>query len=966
MKLNKYLKTSLTKKFSLLTITIIIMFSMLITVMMIYQNRLTVHYDQLNERLEEKQQLSSDLRYSFNLAISEMRAYYAYDGEESYYENVKEQKRIIEEKIAALKEVTDNKEDDLLLQETQDFYSYYFNNILPRSKNFYDMGQYDEVTKIAVTQNASQNIRTYQRSLKAYTDDLHEQLDRLTDQQTQKFFFNRVIFVITLFILIVIMLIFTRVMIGRIGNPLKKLTIAASEIADGKTVLFTDTTNRDDELGLLSEAFEKMSKSIQEKEQFLSSQNEELLAQQDELQAQQSGLEEALEMAQSRELDVKRRNDLIAGIANSLDINEVLDSVVKTMCEVIGADKGIIVLFDRDCKHASFGVSNEGARQFLSNLQSGLIVRLKETKKPYTIKRESLAAEKGYHTTLSHSYDLYLPVLSATGDMKAVMMFSRFNKSFHDVEITEYGNLSKQIAISLDKVQLYEQSEEERLLTQDIFDTINEGIQLVDVDGKVIQVNQKLCEMMGCNSSTFIQSTYENWVMNLEKSVENRVELKQFFDTLLINEITDQSSSFVYHQHSPVHRVVQLYCVPLTRSGEKFGTVIVHRDITKEYEVDVMKSEFVSTVSHELRTPLASVLGFTELMLTKELKPERQKKYLTTIYQEASRLTSLINDFLDVQRMESGKQTYNKKYDDMIPVLRHIIETSELNHPNHGIHFEVKTNNTMVIGDKEKIYQVFNNLISNAIKYSPDGGNIYVTVYEDGPNLKVAIKDEGLGIPEDAIDKVFTKFYRVDNSDRRKIGGTGLGLAIVKEIMKAHNGDVSVQSVLKEGSTFTVNFPLVIRINEYSQRHDFGGNQNPEGKVNVIIVEDDLSLANLLQTELEESNLFVKTFSNGEAALAAIKTEHPDAIVLDIMLEERGLNGWDIIKQLKEIEELKSIPIFISSALDEKEKGLALGANDYLIKPYQPSLLSKLILQTLWKKDWSGQILIPSEHDHTD
>ena len=110
---------------------------------------------------------------------------------------------------------------------------------------------------------------------------------------------------------------------------------------------------------------------------------------------------------------------------------------------------------------------------------------------------------------------------------------------------------------------------------------------------------------------------------------------------------------------------------------------------TKEYEVDVMKSEFVSTVSHELRTPLASVLGFTELMLNKELKPERQKKYLTTIYQEANRLTLLINDFLDVQRMESGKQTYHKKYDDMIPLLRHIIETYEVNHPNHVIHFKV-------------------------------------------------------------------------------------------------------------------------------------------------------------------------------------------------------------------------------------------------------------------------------------
>lgn len=757
--------------------------------------------------------------------------------------------------------------------------------------------------------------------------------------------------------------VFTRVMLGRIGRPLKKLAIAAGEIADGETVLFTDTTNRQDELGLLSKAFEKMSRSIQEKEQDLSARNEELLAQQDELQAQQSELEEALEMMQSKELDLKRRNELVKGIANSLDENKVLASIVKTMSSVIGADKGIIVLLDQGKEHASFGVSEQGVKQFISYLHSGFMARIHETKKPYTVKRESIGAEKAYHTHTTYTYDLYLPVLAASGNIEAIMMFSRYDQSFHDAEITEYESLSKQIAISLDKIKLFEQSEKGRVLTQDILDTIKEGIQLVDVSGKVIQVNQKLYDMLNCHSSIFIEKRYESWLEELVKSVENGEEMKRFFDCTLLGSQTDQAS-FIYHQHSPAHRVVQVYCEPLTRDNEKIGTVIVHRDITKEYEVDLMKSEFVSTVSHELRTPLASVLGFTELMLNKELEPDRQKKYLTTIYQEATRLTSLINDFLDVQRMEAGKQTYEKKYDDIVPLLTNILETYELNNPGHAFHFEEKTGNTMVLGDKDKISQVFTNLVSNAIEYSPNGGNIYVTVYEDGSNLKIAIKDEGLGIPEDAIDKLFTKFFRVDNSDLRRIGGTGLGLAIVKEIMKAHHGDISVQSVLKEGSTFTVSFPLVIGKPESLQVQVANQNRNREGKVNVIIVEDDKSLANLLQTELTESNFHVKVFSEGETALTAIKAEQPDAIVLDIMLEEKGVNGWDIIKQLKEIDELKSIPIFISSALDEKEKGLALGANEYLLKPYQPSKLSKLILQTLLKKDWSGQILIPSDNEH--
>ncbi|WP_051475384.1 ATP-binding protein [Bacillus sp. J37] len=525
------------------------------------------------------------------------------------------------------------------------------------------------------------------------------------------------------------------------------------------------------------------------------------------------------------------------------------------------------------------------------------------------------------------------------------------------------NGLSKQIAISLDKIQIFELSEGERQLTQDILDTINEGIQLIDINGTVLQVNTKMCDMIDCQREILIKSSYKYWLNMILEKVDNHHEIKQFFDQILIQGKTDRQS-FIYHQHSPTNRVIQVYCEPLARDGEKFGTVVVHRDITKEYEVDVMKSEFVSTVSHELRTPLASVLGFTELMLNREVKPDRQKKYLTTIYQEAKRLTVLINDFLDVQRMEAGKQTYDKKFDDIVPLISNIVETHQVNHPSHSIQYDVQTSNTCVFGDKDKISQVFTNLISNAIKYSPNGGNILITVYEEGANLNISIKDEGLGIPEEAIDKLFTKFFRVDNSDRRRIGGTGLGLAIVKEIMKSHDGDVCVQSALKKGSTFTVSFPLVMGNREHSK--DNQGVPSQKGNVNVIIVEDDNSLANLLQTELEESNFHVKTYSNGELALEAIKKERPDAIVLDIMLEEKGIDGWEMIKQLKGIEELKTIPIFISTALDEKEKGLALGVNEYLIKPYQPSKLSKLILQTLLKKDWSGQILIPSEEESDD
>ncbi len=317
----------------------------------------------------------------------------------------------------------------------------------------------------------------------------------------------------------------------------------------------------------------------------------------------------------------------------------------------------------------------------------------------------------------------------------------------------------------------------------------------------------------------------------------------------------DEEHSYIYRKNDS-NQVIQVYCKSFKNEGkEDFGTLLVHRDITKEYEVAQMKSEFVSTVSHELRTPLASVLGFTELLLTKELKPERKTKYLQTIYKEAKRLTSLINDFLDIQRMESQKQTYEKKYIDITSILQNVIELQEVNTSLHKIHLSVELEETTILGDRNKIEQVFINLLSNAIKYSPNGGNIFIRIYGSRNMVSIDFKDEGLGIPEEAIPNLFQQFYRVDNSDRRRIGGTGLGLAIVKEIVKAHNGNISVSSKYGKGSTFTTQFPRVMmKANKQSEDADTSCSD-----YTIMVIEDDLSLAELLKHELQDNGFHVRS-----------------------------------------------------------------------------------------------------------
>jgi CheY-like chemotaxis protein/anti-sigma regulatory factor (Ser/Thr protein kinase) len=420
--------------------------------------------------------------------------------------------------------------------------------------------------------------------------------------------------------------------------------------------------------------------------------------------------------------------------------------------------------------------------------------------------------------------------------------------------------------------------------------------------------------------------------------------------------------TLVYELTSPEYRVIHMYFEPLYQGSARFGTLFVHRDITKEHEVDKIKSEFVSTVSHELRTPLASVLGFTELLLNKEFSPERQKKYLTTIHKEANRLTALINDFLDVQRMESGKQTYEKQVIDLVPILTDLVDTVQVNAAHHRIVLDAHAEHVRVVADGDKMRQTFTNLLSNAVKYSPNGGDVTVSVREDQGTAYVDIADKGLGIPEESLSKLFGKFFRIDNSDRREIGGTGLGLAIVKEIVEAHGGEVTVKSAMGEGSVFTVALPKA-GVAETEQAKDEAAvvaKTDGGSGIGLVIIEDDTSLSELLTAELQEYGFRVHHFVNGEDALKEITRLKPAAVVVDLMLQgQESMDGWSIISELKKDRETAHIPVFISSALDERTKGSEYGVASYLIKPYRPAMLPQVIMQTLVNSSKTGHVMFP-------
>jgi PAS domain S-box-containing protein len=295
-------------------------------------------------------------------------------------------------------------------------------------------------------------------------------------------------------------------------------------------------------------------------------------------------------------------------------------------------------------------------------------------------------------------------------------------------------------------------------------------------------------------------------------------------------------------------------------------------------ELNRVKDELISMVSHELRTPLASLVGFTELLQSRKFAEARRQQYLDVMLREGRRLTSLINDFLDLQRMEGGAQMLNLGPVDLVGLV-HRAATVAGDDPQTPIKIDLDEDLPLVIADPDRILQVLTNLLSNARKYSPDGGEIRVYAQVADQAVEVSIQDQGLGIPPEARAHLFERFYRIDSNDRRQITGTGLGLSITQKIIEGHGGKVGVDSQgTGKGSRFYFTLAL-------APSSTMSGD--------VLIVEDDAGFVQLLRAELATRGLSVIWAPDAETAEAVMERVSPQAMVLDLLLP--GLQGEDFL-----------------------------------------------------------------------
>ncbi|HEY3120992.1 MAG TPA: ATP-binding protein [Vicinamibacteria bacterium] len=352
-------------------------------------------------------------------------------------------------------------------------------------------------------------------------------------------------------------------------------------------------------------------------------------------------------------------------------------------------------------------------------------------------------------------------------------------------------------------------------------------------------------------------------------------------------------------------------------------------------QLDRMKSDLLANVSHELRTPLTAIKGYTDYIIEGKLGAitDKQEKGLTVVQRNLERLTKTINALLDFSRMEAGRLSLHLQpfaFGALVEQVHGMLR-SELEKKGLAFTAEIEPGLPPVIADREKISAVIENLLVNAIKFTPEGGRVSVSAARaHGPTraeAEVRVSDTGPGIPPDQLEKVFSRFHQVDSSSTRRFGGVGLGLSIVKTILEAHGSSISADSLEGGGTSFRFTLP----VREKGEPRAAEGSAPAAREGLVLVMQSDPRLVRALGRELEEEAFSVMSAGTPREAVALASERGPDAVVIDVMLPDRG--GLELLQRLRRDPATRRIPVLAIAFQGQALKAVRLGVADSLLPP---------------------------------
>jgi PAS domain S-box-containing protein len=588
-------------------------------------------------------------------------------------------------------------------------------------------------------------------------------------------------------------------------------------------------------------------------------------------------------------------------------------------------------------------------------------------------------SDKDYEEIGSRCY----PVIFGGGEYREELIGKRKDGSEFWCQLTgkavslddEEGADSVWIYQDIDEIKKQEENlRRSKGLYSAIISNMADGLFVIDVNKKIISFNHSFSSMFELEADLLlgksINEIFKEDVIGLINKVFADHGAEQSNNEFLSEEIILKNGKMGKAVATPMF--VKSLADNKGTTGEKSanadaifsGVVVSIRDITKEKEVDMMKTDFISTVSHELRTPLTSIIGFANIIRKKfnesligalDMKDKKTNKIadqisnnLNIIINEGRRLTSLINDVLDIAKMEAGKIVWKDENFTIKSAIEHSATSTVSLFEQKGLNMvlDIEENLPEINGDKDRYIQVLINLISNAVKFT-NNGSVTCGARISGDSILVSVADQGIGISKENLDKVFDKFKQVCDTLTDKPQGTGLGLPICKQIIEHYGGKIWVESEPGKGSTFYFTIPeeqgarsdadnsginkidIESFIEKFNRLPQTEQEKNVRSK-NILIVDDDQAIREFLKQELENAGYYTDQAAEGMEALNKIKQKKYSLVILDVMMP--GLSGFDLSAVLKSDPYTMDIPIMIMSIMEDKKRGYQAGADKYLIK----------------------------------
>ncbi len=521
-----------------------------------------------------------------------------------------------------------------------------------------------------------------------------------------------------------------------------------------------------------------------------------------------------------------------------------------------------------------------------------------------------------------------------------------------------YVRLPAAVKSALEKVEQRRKVAFLEARLQTLLNNLNVGVYRLSGDSQLLEANNAFLQLMGLSDITQHQDEYTKILSKLNYNGEGDREiiLRQQGDTAVWVRISQTITNIdgaiiidgLMEDISEVKRrevEQQAAMAELAVAKEE-----LRRHLGEAREANRIKDQFMAIVSHELRSPLTSILGWARILRSKRLTEVQLAQGLETIERNAKLQNTLIEDILDISRIIQNRLHINRRPINIVPLVTTVIEDVKPEAQAKSINLDYSINPTvpLVMADPERLLQIIRNLLNNAIKFTEQGGNVFIQVEQIDLSIYITVKDTGVGIGADFLPYVFEPFRQADNSSARVHSGLGLGLAIVSRLVEMHNGKVSVVSEgIGKGATFTVELPVYIGNKVYPQ-HQVETEELPSLQgIHILVVEDDKDTRDLIAHIISGCEAKVTTTASASEALQVLSQFKPDILLSDIGMPEE--DGYSLIRKIRtlpgEIQQIPAIALTAFAGVEDKKEAIAAGFQQHLVKPVDPSELVSAVLK---------------------